>query len=142
MRTLTLSLLLAIGCGGTALNKGEGEACVRSVECGPGLACVMAVCSSDPTGLGGTVPSQDAGAPPDAGDLDAGEPMDSGPPPDAGPPPPDAGPPSDAGPPPDGGIDAGIDGGIDAGIDGGVDAGMDAGTDAGVDAGPDEDAGM
>jgi hypothetical protein len=133
VRTLTLTCLLAIGCGGTLLEKDEGEVCARSIECASGLACVMGMCSPDPTGLGGTVPSLDGGGEVDAGEmLDAGD-VDAGPEVDAGPGM-DAGPGVDAGP-----RDAGIDSGPDE-MDAGVDAGMEE-MDAGVDAGMEEDAG-
>lgn len=90
---------------------GEGETCVRSVECSAGLACVAGMCTSDLSLLeGGMVPlGMDAGP-----RVDAGAPpmMDSG-----GPPPPvDAGPRDSGSPPPrDAGRDSGPPPPVDAG---------------------------
>lgn len=85
---VVLALALA-GCGSAGSDLATGEACVRTSQCGAGLACVANVCSTDlgPLGENGMVP--DAGAPPvDAaavdGGLDAGAGIDAGPGVDAG----------------------------------------------------------
>jgi hypothetical protein len=134
MRTLvTVGVALLAGCSEAPTRLAEGGACIRTSQCGPGLACVARRCSSDlgPLAEAGMVPVLDAGpmdaepldgdavdAPPpdvdagvvDAGPRDAGRDagMDAGPPElDAGPPELDAGPPElDAGPPE---VDAGAD---------------------------------
>lgn len=138
---LTAGCLVALAwgsaCSGSDSNLGAGEACVRTSQCGDGLACVAGRCASDVGELGenGTVP--DAGADvdgevvvPDGGELDAGAPMDAGrvdsgpvemdagpPDTDAGPPDTDAGPPEmDAGPPE---TDAGADPDAGSAADGG-----------------------
>ncbi|MDQ3036374.1 MAG: hypothetical protein M3Y87_28510 [Myxococcota bacterium] len=109
---VVLGLGAIAGCGGTPSNLGAGEACVRSAQCAPGLACNMGMCTNDLSGFGtGVVPSGDAGvvevdaAADDGGvvEIDAGPPVDTDAgttPVDAGPPEMDAGPPEmDAGPP-------------------------------------------
>ena len=56
---LVLPLLAACGTFGVS---GDGESCVRSIECTPGLACVNLVCTTDLSGIMGMPPaSQDAG---------------------------------------------------------------------------------
>jgi hypothetical protein len=102
------SFLTALfGCSEQPGDLGPGEACLRTVQCGPGLACSAGLCTTDLSllGMNAMVPDSgpgmvgmDAGPRPDAGmvRVDAGEP-DAGRP-DAGPPAePDAGGP-DAGP--------------------------------------------
>ena len=90
-------LSLAFGCSGGEGGLGAGETCTRSFECAPGLACVIGVCSADPTMIGGMVPmpGEDLGVV-----ADMGMPGDAGPQPDMGPQP-DLGPPPDLGPVPD-----------------------------------------
>jgi hypothetical protein len=95
-------LLAGAGCAGVPQGLGPGEPCTRTAQCAAGLACVQGECSDDLDGLGGTVPTLDAGIPPQG---DAAPAVDAGTPPpeDAGTPPPeDAGtpPPEDAGTPP------------------------------------------
>ncbi len=110
---LVLSAAAVLGsCGDAGTGLGAGESCVRTAQCGDGLACVAGVCSRDVGALAeaGMVP--DAGGDGavvdmDGGDLDAGPGVDSGPPPtDSGPPPADSGPP-DSGPPDSGPPDSG-----------------------------------
>lgn len=132
--------LLAGSCGEADANLGMGEPCVRTIQCGDGLACVGGVCTNDVSAIGdpGAMPGTDGGSPPedDAGPAtDAGPGIDSGPLPDSGPPP-DAGP-EDAGFDAGGGGDAGTDAGpADAGFDAGpTDAGVDGSIDVGLDSG-------
>ncbi len=87
---------LAFACGGNEAGLGPGEACVRSFECAPGLACVAQVCSGDPSEIGGEVPTPEV----DMGIGDMGDVGDLGPQPDMGPPP-DMGPQPDLGMPED-----------------------------------------
>jgi hypothetical protein len=116
------SFLTALfGCSEQPGDLGPGEACLRTVQCGPGLACSAGLCTTDLSLLGMNAmvpdsgPAEDAGMGVDAGDVDAGMVgMDAGPRPDAGMVRVDAGEPDagrpDAGPPaePDaGGPDAG-----------------------------------
>lgn len=121
MARLLVFFMLA-GCARETGTLGNGESCVRSVQCQAGLACVSGICTNDLSGLeGGTLPPREM----DAGMIDAGM-IDAGPMIDAGR--------VDAGRLPDAGmIDAGrlVDAGMDAGRDAGpppFDAGMDAGT--------------
>ncbi|MFO0697161.1 MAG: hypothetical protein U0230_26535 [Polyangiales bacterium] len=86
-RILSLCLLLGLASCAPPFSRKAGETCYRTTECVQGTVCVMGVCSSDPTGLSGTVPSLDAG--PDAA-LDAAV---------------------------DGSVDAGVDAAVDAAVD-------------------------
>jgi hypothetical protein len=118
MAIATLCFGLA-ACGEVPTDLGPGEACLRTEQCGPGLACSAGMCTTDLTLLGMNAMVPDAGpamdgavgvdaAVPDGGmvGVDAGPRRDAGPAGmDAGPPGMDAGPPGmDAGPP---GMDAG-----------------------------------
>ena len=80
---------LACACGGAEGGLGPGEACVRSFECAPGLACVLGACSADPSMIGGDVPDLgidvDLGAVADMGSgADMGAEADMGSEPDMG----------------------------------------------------------
>ena len=79
-------LAIAAGCGGSETGLAAGEACTRTYECGPGLACIMGACNGDPSLIGGEVPmpgedagAEDMGEPVDLGDADLGPQPDLGP---------------------------------------------------------------
>lgn len=57
-------MLATAGCSNLRTNQPSGAACVRSVECAAGLACVSGMCSSDLSSLAeaGTLPPLDLGA--------------------------------------------------------------------------------
>jgi hypothetical protein len=89
-----LALWGLLGCGSPSTGLVAGEECLRTAQCGPGLACVLGQCSTDLTMLemNGMIPDAgvaldgdvvvDAGeldaATGDAGMMDAGMRMDAG----------------------------------------------------------------
>jgi hypothetical protein len=67
------SVALSGGCADESFDLPAGASCHRSIQCGPGLACVLGVCSDDPTQIGGTVPENPNG--PGGGAMDGEVPV-------------------------------------------------------------------